>query len=250
MSETPDFLNFDRYFRPDRDGVLKHGAENDACINLRLALAMLGVAPLSNPDHTRRYTDDLARAVRDFQVAYGHPAPDGVCGPGTAGMLAAALMQKVGPNAFKRGMNDPQRRADGHVFISYAAADRSRVEPLVALIRGWGFSVWFDVDGIQGGENWELSLPDNLERAYMVIACLSAQAVASHWVKSELSYADMLGRPILPLPMEDLSASHPLSAQLERRQRISMTPAAPAALDVETLVRLHAALLSHHAARG
>lgn len=74
------------------------------------------------------------------------------------------------------------------VFISYAREDRERVGRLAEALERQGFTVWWD-HRIEGGSEFALAIERELASAGVAIACWSAAAIASRWVKDEASAA-------------------------------------------------------------
>jgi adenylate cyclase len=70
------------------------------------------------------------------------------------------------------------------VFVSYARADRGRVEPLVRAIEALGHSVWWDPE-IAAGQEFDELIAQELQRAGCVIVVWTEASVASRWVRGE-----------------------------------------------------------------
>ncbi|MBI5771559.1 MAG: toll/interleukin-1 receptor domain-containing protein, partial [Verrucomicrobia bacterium] len=49
-------------------------------------------------------------------------------------------------------MSDTQPRA---VFLSYASQDGEAVRRIAEALRGAGVEVWFDLDELRGGDEWD-----------------------------------------------------------------------------------------------
>ncbi len=70
------------------------------------------------------------------------------------------------------------------VFLSYASHDRARVAPLVEILRGRGWDVWWDRH-IPAGEDWASFIEGKLGEARCVVVLWSDGALASEWVARE-----------------------------------------------------------------
>lgn len=70
------------------------------------------------------------------------------------------------------------------IFLSYAADDRERVRPLVAVLEAEGWNVWWDRQ-ITPGEIWDREIEEAVELASCVIVVWSHVSVVSDWVRSE-----------------------------------------------------------------
>ena len=72
----------------------------------------------------------------------------------------------------------------GHVFISYARADRDYAARLARLLTQAGVSVWLD-DRIEPGSHYDDVIEKALDEAERVIVLWSTASVASQWVRAE-----------------------------------------------------------------
>jgi TIR domain len=70
------------------------------------------------------------------------------------------------------------------VFVSYAHADRKRVEPLVKVLASH-FNVWWD-SGIELGQTWRRTLMDQLDSARCVVVVWTAASVEREFIWSEV----------------------------------------------------------------
>ncbi len=90
------------------------------------------------------------------------------------------------------------------IFISYARADRDRVEKLAAALEAEGYSVWWDRQ-IVGGAEFSKEIERELKGAKAVIVAWSASANDSAWVKDEASAARDQGK-LIPVRLDDEAA--------------------------------------------
>lgn len=70
------------------------------------------------------------------------------------------------------------------VFVSYARADRARVEPLVAAFEAQGLSVWWDTN-IAAGQEFDKMIAHELAQAKCVVVVWTEASVTSRWVRGE-----------------------------------------------------------------
>ena len=70
------------------------------------------------------------------------------------------------------------------LFLSYSRGDLARARPVIDLLEGAGFDVWWD-GRLEGGENYLQTTEAALEGAAAVVVLWSATSVASHWVRDE-----------------------------------------------------------------
>jgi hypothetical protein len=76
------------------------------------------------------------------------------------------------------------RRQPGHVFVSYAHADRARVEPLVHSLQARNLDVWWD-QRIEPGQTWSLEIERKLRSASCVVVAWTQDSVNSLFVRAE-----------------------------------------------------------------
>jgi hypothetical protein len=86
----------------------------------------------------------------------------------------------------------------GGVFISYSRADEAYVTRLADHLRELGIVVWVD-HAIRRGDRFIEVIEEQIAACAALVAVLTPTAVASRWCRREVSYADMLDKPILPL---------------------------------------------------
>lgn len=105
-------------------------------------------------------------------------------------------------------------------FISYASQDRNKV---VAIIQGMKkirpeMDLFFDVDSLRSGENWEAVLCHEIENRDVLFLCWSHFAKESKWVEMEWRYAlENKGMDCIePIPIE-LPSVCPPPKELEQK---------------------------------
>jgi len=89
------------------------------------------------------------------------------------------------------------------VFISYAHADNSAVEPVVSAVKDAGRDVWIDKGGINPGDNWAGEIVRGIKSAKGVIIMCSPRAFESDHIKREVYLADRYKKPMLPVFIAD-----------------------------------------------
>ncbi len=72
------------------------------------------------------------------------------------------------------------------IFISYSNSDRNKIEPIVQLLEGQGWSVWWD-RAIPVGKTFDEVIEEALEASKCVVVIWSKNSVTSRWVKAEAS---------------------------------------------------------------
>lgn len=90
------------------------------------------------------------------------------------------------------------------LFLSHSSADKTFVEKLAKDLEGVGVNVWFDKWEIKVGDSLTGKIEESLQANDYLGLVLSPAAVASEWVKAELSAAwcrQMSSRKIVVLPI-------------------------------------------------
>ena len=91
-------------------------------------------------------------------------------------------------------------------FISYASQDRNRVATVIQGMKKVrpDMDVFFDVENLRSGEDWELALHREIEKRDVFFLCWSNYARQSKWVNMEWRYALSQKGPecIEPIPFE------------------------------------------------
>jgi len=77
----------------------------------------------------------------------------------------------------------PIEMPDGAVFLSYAHEDKERVLCLKRGLEAAGLTVWFDVEQLMVGEDWEHRIQEHLVRCDFVLPCISrsTESPATHF---------------------------------------------------------------------
>jgi sigma-B regulation protein RsbU (phosphoserine phosphatase) len=113
----------------------------------------------------------------------------------------------------------PYQGAEPFLFASYAHADAATVYPELTRLDQAGFRIWYD-EGIKPTEEWIREIADAIAAASLVLVFLSPQAIASSWVRKEISFALKKGKKILPVYLEPLKLPDDLELQLGNIQAL------------------------------
>lgn len=76
------------------------------------------------------------------------------------------------------------------IFISYSRKDVEMVSTLALTLKEMGYTVWWDVSGLYGGQSFAKVIQEKLSEAKCCIVIWSESSVTSNWVHSEASFAD------------------------------------------------------------
>lgn len=93
------------------------------------------------------------------------------------------------------------------VFISYARKDFDEVKPFVDMLhkRIPALDCWFDITGIESGDEFEDKIIRAIDNSSYVIFALSENSLNSTWTKDEVIYARNTGKKVIPLLLKDAS---------------------------------------------
>lgn len=87
------------------------------------------------------------------------------------------------------------------LFISYSRKDFDEVSALLETIRKEvpGLSVWFDIDGIESGDDFEEKIISAIDNSSYVLFALSDNSLESEWTKKEVMYAKNTDKRVVPV---------------------------------------------------
>jgi hypothetical protein len=93
------------------------------------------------------------------------------------------------------------------VFISYSRKDFDEVSALIETIRAEipALSMWFDITGIESGDEFEEKIISAIDNSSYVLFALSDNALESQWTKDEVIYAKNTGKKIIPILLNGAS---------------------------------------------
>ena len=91
------------------------------------------------------------------------------------------------------------------MFVSYSSDDRPTAQAVAADLIVAGLTSWHD-ERVPGGAAWWDEILDQLESCELLVFVASKRSARSRWCRTEIDYADALGKPILPLLVDDVDA--------------------------------------------
>jgi hypothetical protein len=112
--------------------------------------------------------------------------------------LHARWSQRQRPAAANSGISAPQRflppsreMPENAIFISYAREDLPAVQTLKAALDGAGLTTWFDLDRLEGGDDYDRKIRANIGRCSYFVPVISATTQRRHeaYFRREWSYA-------------------------------------------------------------
>jgi hypothetical protein len=109
------------------------------------------------------------------------------------------------------------------IFISYRRADRELVASVVRRLEARGVGVWYDAE-IEGGADWRETIVEQLSNADMLAIFFSDDCNNSRQLKKELAVADSLGKPVVPILIENTQPRGAYLYELADRNWIQIWP--------------------------
>ncbi|MDT5013713.1 MAG: hypothetical protein QOH57_5330, partial [Mycobacterium sp.] len=110
------------------------------------------------------------------------------------------------------------------LFVSYARANKNHVDQLVEHLTMMGYETWVDVS-LRGGQDWWKEILDRITESDAFITVVSEENLKSTACGREFDWAEILGKPVLPVLIDPLPATA-LPRRISRRQIIDYSDAA------------------------
>lgn len=87
------------------------------------------------------------------------------------------------------------------LFISYSRKDFEEVSALIEKIKAAlpGISYWFDINGIESGDEFEDKIISAIDNSSYVLFALSENSIGSKWTKDEVMYAKNTDKKVIPV---------------------------------------------------
>ena len=91
------------------------------------------------------------------------------------------------------------------IFISYARKDFNEVYPIVEMLKARipTLNCWFDITGIESGDEFEDKIITAIDSSQYVLFALSDNAIQSIYAKKEVMYAQATHTKIIPLLLKN-----------------------------------------------
>ena len=97
-----------------------------------------------------------------------------------------------------------------HIFISYAHQDIESVVHIVELLRKANHDPWFD-ERLVAGQQWKTILSEQIAQCDTFVIMVTKAWLNSQWCQWELYQAVQVNKPIVPILLETVEISQPLS---------------------------------------
>jgi len=107
------------------------------------------------------------------------------------------------------------------IFLSYARTEREKAEPIRAALASLGLDVFFDVDGLDGGDVFPDVLDREVKSAGAVVSLWSPHALTRPWIKIESRIGKDRG-VLIPVEIGVLDPLHDVPAAFYDDQRIDL----------------------------
>jgi hypothetical protein len=91
------------------------------------------------------------------------------------------------------------------IFISYSRKDMAFVRKLAGDLKISGYEVWWDILGLQGGDDWVTAIAQAISSSQYVIVVITPSSVKSEWVREEYTQARALHKKIIPIMLKPCS---------------------------------------------
>ena len=87
------------------------------------------------------------------------------------------------------------------LFISYSRKDFDEVSSILETIKTAipNLSYWFDIDGIESGDEFEDKIISAIDNSSYVLFALSENSIQSQWTKDEVMYAKNTDKKVIPV---------------------------------------------------
>jgi TIR domain len=109
------------------------------------------------------------------------------------------------------------------IFLSYCHADTNVAEAFIRCAGARNLKVWYD-RFIDGGENWRVEIVEALERSTVVLILFSATSNKSLHLIREVAIADRIGKPVIPIRIENAEPTGAYLYELALRHWIDLHP--------------------------
>ena len=90
------------------------------------------------------------------------------------------------------------------IFISYSRKDFDEVNAIVEMLKTRipTLNYWFDITGIESGDEFEDKIIAAIDNSSYVLFALSDNSIQSQWAKDEVMYAKNTDTKVIPLVLK------------------------------------------------
>lgn len=109
------------------------------------------------------------------------------------------------------------------IFLSYSHTDRKIADRFIKIASARGLRVWYD-QLILGGQDWRGTIVDALNNSTMMLIFFSDETNRSTQLIKELAIADKLGKPVVPVLLENIEPSGAYLYEMATRNWVALYP--------------------------
>lgn len=107
----------------------------------------------------------------------------------------------------------------GYIYVSYSRNDGDTARKLQETLQTRGYTIWIDYQDLSAGSVWASQIDQAIRAAEIFIVLLSPSAMKSRTIHNEISLAEKLQKPIIPV----IIAHTPIPPSLTNRQFVDAT---------------------------
>ena len=115
----------------------------------------------------------------------------------------------------------PYQGNQDYIFMTYDHEDTDGILPIVQQVIKGGYNIWWD-KGIPGGAEWDALIEKKIENCQLLLLFVSQASSKSKYCRREVKFADVLGKPMLSIIIEDADLTHGLNMLLTQYQMINI----------------------------
>jgi len=108
------------------------------------------------------------------------------------------------------------------VFLSYARKERERAVPIKVALEALGLTVFFDVEGLDGGDVFPDVLDREVKAATAVVSLWSPWSLSRPWIRIECQIGHDRG-VLVPATIEPINPLHDVPAAFYNLQHVDLT---------------------------
>src|SRR5499426_3486852 len=97
------------------------------------------------------------------------------------------------------------------LFISYSRKDVAFARRLAGDLEKAGYSVWWDITDLRGGDDWVRVIPEAIAASDFFLVVLTPNSTVSEWVRKEYTQAISLHKRIIPIMLEQTTVPFALN---------------------------------------
>ena len=130
------------------------------------------------------------------------------------------------------------------LFVSYSRRDKRKVMRVVSILQSRGYSVWIDESGIETGEQFKKVIVNAIEECKVVLFFSSKHSNQSPWTAKEIGVANSIGKPILPIKLDETDYNKELLFDLVNLDYCDLTNSTHKREQVNSLLKSLGSLVS------